>query len=383
MMDDSGDSSAAGRIQQKMRRLLLQLRQPQWDRGHHVNLSKPVVYYEEAHFRDRPYNVPLFILRTTPCSWLSAGGCSMCNYHLVSAMAEAVSREQLASQIDFVVAQVQGRELPYILVTSAGSFLDDREIPEDMRLELLRRLAKAGLGALSFECRASFLTDRARLRRCAEAFEGGTLQVGIGLESADAFIRNVIVHKGLSEATIDSALGALSAEHIAYYFYVMLGKPFMSLAEDLADTVATISRAFDLGASMVVLETMNIQPYTLTKLLYSQGLYEPPSLWLAIEALQRLPMRLRRRVAIKGYEKAEPMPEALPSTCARCCDTVRLCLRRWNLERKWSVLNEARERCDCHEAFLCRLALALPKEPLMSRVEDSLDHLLNLAPATR
>ncbi len=377
MIPTASHASALAKLQRKVRQLLRHLRAAQWAHPTCGGLDRPALYHEEANVRGRPYNVPLFILRTKPCSWLGAGGCSMCNYHLASAMGRPVSRDQLLAQIDFVISQVQGRELPYILITSAGSFLDDRELPEDLRLTLLRRLAAAGLRSLSFECRANFLRDRSRIRKCVEAFAGGALQVGIGLESADPFIRNVIVNKGLPQSVLDSAVATLKSEGVAFYFYVMLGKPFMTPGEDLADTVTTISRAFDLGGFMAVLETVNIQPYTLTKLLYSQGLYSPPNLWSAIETLRRLPAHIRQYVPIKGYEKAEPMPEAFPSTCALCCDSVRAELRRWNLDRQWTALERATCTCDCYADFRRELDRTPSEEPLPARVERVVDHLLD------
>lgn len=364
-------------IQHKIKLIMKYLRKPQWELYSYSNLKTPIVYTEEANFKGKPYEVPLFILRTSPCFWLTSGGCSVCNYHLVSAMGRKVGLEDLRAQIDFVINYIRGYELPYILLTTSGSFLDNREIPEDLRLEILCRLANAGLRTLSFECRAEFLINRTQMRKCVDAFKGGKLQVGIGLESADPFVRNVILNKGLLDDTILQAIEALKAESISYYFYIMTGKPFMTYAEDLKDTLSTISYAFKLGGSMVVLETINIQPYTLTKLLYDLGFYRPPSLWLAIEVLSKLSLIERKNVPIKGFEKAAPMPEVIPDSCENCRFFVRNALRKWNLNRDWTEIeNVLLYNCKCYSNFKYEIDQNIPQISLIDRVESKINILL-------
>jgi radical SAM enzyme (TIGR01210 family) len=289
-------------------------------------------------------------------------------------MATPVSPDDLRSQIDEVFRNVNGRDLPYILLTTSGSFLDEREISQELRVYALRLMAKAGLRALSFECRAEFLTDCSRLRAISEAF-GGTLQAGIGMESSDPFVRNVILHKGLQDKTILKAVSALRTSGIGYYFYVMVGKPFLTLREDLIDTLKTIEQCFLLDASMVVLETVNIQPHTLTKALYDEGFFTPPSLWMAIEVLSNLPLSQRRMIAVKGFEKAAPTPEVLPDTCPNCRDRVRAAIRDWNLFRDWDRLLDRVGSCSCLEAFKQKLSADLDPTHLSKRVESGLSSL--------
>jgi len=186
----------------------------------------------------------------------------------------------------------------------------------------------------------------------------------------------VVLHKGLTDESIDRATQALRAEGVGYYFYVMVGKPYMTVAEDLADTIATVNYAFELGGSMVVLEMINVQPHTLTKVLYARGVYRPPAIWLGIEVLRHLKPQYRHLVPIKGYEKAEPMPEVFPDTCNSCRDRVRSALREWNLRRNWHDLERTTKMCECRREFEDRIAQGVPTEPLWERVEAALDSLI-------
>ena len=364
----------AKKLKRMMQKIMLNLRQQQ-EQFPKLNYNKPVIYKEEANFRGKAYDVPLFIMRTTPCFWLKAGGCSVCNYHLGSAMNYKVSHNELLLQIDEVIRYINGRELPYILFTTSGSFLDDKEIPEDIRLYALKKTAKTGLKRLSFECRAEFLVNRNRLRKCVEVFEGGQLQAGIGLESTNPFVRNIIIHKGLQDSVISKAIDAMRNEGIGYYFYIMLGKPFMTPKEDFWDTVKSIRNAFDLGANMVVLEMINVQPFTLTNLLYNLGLYKPPSLWLAIEVLRIFSNDMRRKIAIKGFEKAAPTPLVFSDTCVSCREKVKRAIQKWNYTREWSVLKDI-NNCDCYNRFLKSFNQDIQEESLDRRVEKNLYNLI-------
>lgn len=362
------------KLNRMMQKIMLNLRQHQ-DQFPTLNYQKPVIYTEEANFKGKAYEVPLFIMRTSPCFWLKAGGCSVCNYHLESAMKYKVSSDELLLQIEEVIKHIKGRELPYILLTTSGSFLDDNEIPEEIRLHALKKLAENGLKSLSFECRAEFLVNRSRLKKCVEAFNGGNLQAGIGLESANPFIRNVIIHKGLQDSVISNAVNAMKNEGIGYYFYIMIGKPFMTQKEDFSDTVESIHKAFELGGNMVVLEIVNVQPFTLTNLLYDLGLYKPPSLWLAIEVLLKFSKDNRRKIAIKGFEKAAPMPQVFADTCISCREKVKKAIREWNYTRKWSVLENI-NNCDCYDRFLNSFNQDIEEEKLEKRVENKLYNLI-------
>ncbi len=364
------------KLKRMMYKIMRELRQHQ-EQFPSLNYQSPVIYTEEANFNGKAYEVPLFIMRTAPCFWLKAGGCSVCNYHLESAMNYKVSHEELYVQIEEVIRHIRGHEFPYVLLTTSGSFLDDREIPEEMRLYALTKLAENGLKCLSFECRAEFLVNRNRLKKCVEAFRGGKLQAGIGLESANPFIRNVIIHKGLKDSVIYKAVESMKAEGISYYFYIMIGKPFMTQKEDLSDTVETIYKAFELGGNMVVLEIINVQPFTLTNLLYDIGLYKPPSLWLAIEVLRNFSNADRRKIAIKGFEKAAPMPQVFADTCILCREMVKKAIRQWNYTREWSVLENINNTCDCYNRFLHSFNQDIQEEKLDKRVERILYNLID------
>ncbi|MBK3734257.1 hypothetical protein GAY29_14290 [Azospirillum brasilense] len=275
----------------------------------------------------------------------------MCNYELL-AIDEGVEREDILKQVDRAVDTLGPMSrFHYVFITSQGSFFDRHEVDYQTRMEIAARLRRAGVKAVSTESEAKYCIDVRPLLEFREQL-GAPLSIGIGLEAADEFIRNVVVNKGLPLETFQKATAHLCQHHVGFYCYVSLGKPFLSVEEDISDAITAVNMCFDNGGFMAVLEMINIQPHTLTAHLYHRDRYVPPSLWTGIATLLRLPDNIRSRVSLKGTEAdVEPVPLALPSGCPRCDTLLRNAIRQWNYERNVSVLRDVWGRCKCFEQW--------------------------------
>ncbi|MDO6967114.1 hypothetical protein [Rhizobium alvei] len=316
-----------------------------------VNTSEAVIYWEETCFEGTPYDVPLVILRTGPCRWFSAGGCTMCNYELM-AIDEGVSASDLLSQVDNAITRLGSlSKYEYVFLTSQGSFFDRFEVSGEQRLEIGRRLALANIRMMSTESEAKYCINTEPIEEFRSAL-GAPLSIGIGVEAFDPFIRNVIINKGLPEKTLRKATANLSEKRIGFYTYVTLGKPFLTPKEDITDAVSATVMSFELGAFMCVLEMINIQPYTLTNHLREKGRYKPASLWTGIRTLLDLPDTIRHRVSLKGVEAdIEPVPLELSDSCPHCQGRLRSAITSWNYHREIDALKSVWGKCECFSAW--------------------------------
>jgi archaeosine synthase beta-subunit len=338
------------------------------------NSREPVIYWEETNVLGKPYLVPLVILRTRPCRWFSSGGCVMCNYELM-AIDEGVSDNDVLTQVEFAVKHLGGdlSKYPYILLTSQGSFLDDEEVGAELRNRILRLFWDAGLQAISTESEARYCIDAARIANLKLSFPG-QISVGIGLEAADDFIRNSIINKGLPLQKLVDASTMLKISGINFYTYISLGKPFLSIEEDVDDALTAVALSLDLGAIMTVVEMINIQPHTLTEKLWRKDLYAPCSLWLGIELLSRLPVELRQQTSIKGFDAdIEPSPLALPKSCSKCDTRLRTAMNEWNFQRSFTDLVRSADTCECRPVIG---EIQTDRAMLESRVTEALTELV-------
>ncbi len=320
------------------------------------------IYYEEVRLHGQddplrgPYVMPLVTLRTNPCRWSTSAGCVMCGYHL-GANRQQVTDEMLVAQTEDAIARLNPQVYPSLVFTSNGSFFDRAEVSDEVRPLLARKLHDAGFQYLVVESRPEYLTSE-RLRALAKAFSPDgpvstgrfPLSVSFGLESANDFVQRYCINKGRRRADYRAAFDLLRQEGYAYDCYVLLGKPFMTAREDVADAINTIRFAVDHGADYVFVMVTNMVDYGLTSYLHERGRYQLPSLWRAVELLERLPDRYRRHVQVKGISHAPVSPRYYARTCELCTEHVKGAINFWNQTGEVEHIRSI-HRCACRQKF--------------------------------
>ena len=92
------------------------------------------IYYEESCRNKEPYIFPIITLRTNSCWWYrTAGGCSMCNYQEYSALDRKITDKNLIAQFEWALDRLKPvHKYPDIHITSSGSFMDPKEISDNV-----------------------------------------------------------------------------------------------------------------------------------------------------------------------------------------------------------------------------------------------------------
>ena len=319
------------------------------------------IYYEEVRLhspddpRRGPYVMPLVTLRTNPCRWASNAGCVMCGYHLGARRAE-VHAEHLIAQTRDAIRRLNPETYPTLVFTSNGSFLDPFEVPDDVRPRLLTMLREAGFRFVVMETRPEFIT-RERLRDIAKAFSPDTphgqklpLSISFGVESSSDFIQRYCINKGRRRKDYEAAFELLKSEGYGFDCYVLLGKPFLTAQEDVADALTTIRFAIEHGAEYVFVMVTNMVDYSLTAYLEERGRYRLPSLWRAIDLLERLDERERAVVQIKGISHAPVEPRKYARTCEVCTEHVKGALNFWNMTGEYEHIRSIHP-CSCRDTY--------------------------------
>lgn len=337
-----------------------------------VDHGGAAIYYEEATYEGRPYNLPLIILKTAPCRWLlSHGGCTTCNYQQVASF-KPVDPDRVLEQLDDALHRLGGPgRYPYLHLTSSGSFLDPREIGDDLLVRLCDRLHRYGVELLSTECRADLLDDSRRLDLFRRAFPG-RISVGIGVESQNEVVRNLCMFKGVTNAQVETAFRNLKERDMDFHAYILLGKPFLTEGENVRDALETVRFTLERGGSALLM-LANLQPNTLTHAMWRAGRYALPSLWAPIEVLERLDPQQRSWVSVKGIDKAVPQPMVFQKSCDVCTPIVRNALVGYNWTMDYRIIEQVLTCCPCREEW--RNALADDPRPVPQRVAEGLAQL--------
>lgn len=356
------DVSAPIKVMKSIRRLYDFGSLPIWDP------KTCFIYFEDSIYEDRPYFLPIVVLRTKPCSWLiKGGGCLMCDYQRVAALKDRnVTDKDIINQAKWALRRLRPRErFPYVHVASSGSTLDPKEMSDKVLIKILSLAEKAGVKTFGIETRPEYLLDEYRLDLMTDNFQGN-FSIGIGLESSDEFIRHYCVNKGFRTVTFDKAVEKVTRRGMEFFAYVMLGKPFLTIREDIEDAVKSIRYTLEKGG-LALLMVANLQPNTLVHWLWKRNMYGVPSLWAAIRVLEMLNPGEREKVAVKAFDKAVPMPQQFATNCEQCTSTIRNALVGFNFTADFSLLESVGNYCDCKTMWEAEFNRD-PELPLRERV---------------
>ncbi len=305
------------------------------------NLNKPVSFWldKELFWENNGIEDCLtIILRTRGCYWAEKSGCVMCGYNVESE--RHITQQNLANQIDFVKREVEklGKPPKIIKVFTSGSFFDPSEMSEETRSKIYTFVEEVEAEKLIVESRPEFV-------RNAKEVSGRDfiLEVGIGLESADDFIRNKIINKGFTFESFSKASRFLKDNDFSVKAYLLLKPPFVSEGEAMHDAVISSKTLIERGlADIISLNLMNIQSGTYVEKLWQRGFYRPPWLWSAVEVLRNVK-------EMDGLIISDPVAAGKrrgPHNCGKCDAEFAKTIKEFSLSQDLRDLNV---ECECEK----------------------------------
>jgi radical SAM enzyme (TIGR01210 family) len=151
----------------------------------------------------------------------------------------------LTTQLEKVLDTLDGAPPDRLKLYNASNFFDERAVPSE-DLAGIARLA-APFAAVTVESHASTIGPKtlAFARRIP-----GRLEVAVGLETIHP-VAAAQINKRLDLARFDLAASFLSENGIDLRVFVLLGTPYVPVAESVAWTVRAVEYAAERGASIV------------------------------------------------------------------------------------------------------------------------------------
>jgi hypothetical protein len=237
--------------------------------------SEPEAVWKEKDMSSgRTVNAMVVIMRTSGCAWAKTGGCTMCGYGQASM--NGVTPEDLMKQIDDVLRRYDNE--PFVKIYTSGSFLDDNEVPPNVREKIFDSFK--GAERILFESRPEFVNDDV-LRTIPK-----NVTVALGLESSNPEVLEVSIRKGFTPE--DSRIAGLKIKNagLKVRTYVLLKPLYLSEKEAIEDAVSSI-RFADEFSDEISVNPVNVQKFTLIERIWKKGGYRPPWIWSLIEVLKR------------------------------------------------------------------------------------------------
>jgi len=225
----------------------------------------------------------VLILRTNGCSWAKHGGCTMCGY--ADASMSGVTSDDLMKQVDSAVQRYNGEK--FVKIYTSGSFLDDNEIPSEVRDRIFDTFKDAD--RLLFESRPEYITEDV-LKTIPK-----NVTIALGLESSDEEVLTKSVRKGFTPADSRNAGLLIKREGLTVRTYLLLKPPYLSERDAINDAISSAVFA-DEFSDEISINPVNVQRSTLLERMWKKGDYRPPWIWSLTEVLKRCSGNVNSRI---------------------------------------------------------------------------------------
>lgn len=407
------------------------IREIQRKRLTNISLSLRKRYYhesiEENCYYDSPHGIggnmsesigswPEFIFRGTFCRRTFKGYCSPCFYSQFSIEKKEkgenyinMIRHQFEYVIDdfdnLVVKRQYGtckrRYITFVL-TPTGSYFDDEEFPQSLRIEMLEKLFQKSKQyeqgfQLIIECHCKDWNkldfNSTYTKKEIQLLRKLNTKVLFGFESADEYVRNILYNKNLEMDEFIKAYTEVTNEGLGVGIFIFAGLFSMNDALTIQDVCNSICFALDRGISPVIM-FQNVQQYTITDLLFQKkeiNLIEP---FTVMEIILCLISEIEKRDEeqsewlIADPKGGPPIPEFNIFDCAQITSQE-------NANRIYSMVHELRMSRDFQKFkieaqklkltenyadYMKMLADCFGKEKLIEntdRLLDRAEHIIN------
>ncbi len=247
-----------------------------------TNFTKPVSAWSEKDLLEKEVvDTFVIIFKTKGCSWALESGCSMCGYFNDSAF-EDISGKDLLSQFENAMQKYNGER--FVKIFTSGSFLDEKEISVNVRKKILKKLYETA-DKVSVESRPEYITNES-LSKIKDLYKNKIFEIGIGLETADNFIREKIINKGFTFEDYTKAADIMKKNNVQLKTYALIKPPFLSEKQAIEDSLETVEKIKDI-TDIVSFNPVNVQRNTYVRYLWNRKMYRPPWLFSIIEILEK------------------------------------------------------------------------------------------------
>ena len=320
-----------------------------------MNRRPAQVEWIPAQVQGRPGFRLMVILTAPGCAYArTSGGCTNCGFPQTFGTGRPVSTEDYVAQIKAALARIPaGIQAPVeVDLYNSGSYFNPEEVPELAQSAMLAlTAARQEVASLLVETRPEYVTA-ARLEEALSACGGKTLEVGIGLESANPEILSRRIHKGYTWEQFAAAAQLMAGAGAGLVAYVLLKPINTSERKAIEDSVATARKVLALGHELkcptrVALEPCFVAPQTPLYHAFEQGRYRPPWLWSVAEVVSRIAPLGR---VLVGLSDEGMNPLQAPHNCEHCTGRFRHALAAFNQTQDATGLSAV--SCECHKRWL-------------------------------
>ena len=323
-------------------------------------LNKPVSFWiKEDRLLNEIGKDFTIILRTRGCNWAlgETGGCSMCGY-IQDANIEGVNSNQIINQFDFALQnkldEIENDEYNYVIkLFNSGSFFDESEITQQVRTHIYEKIAEIKkLKEIVVESRVEYITPE-NLREIRDFLKNKYIEIGIGLETSDDYIRNNYINKGLVFEDFKKSAQLCKEYSIGIKAYLLFKPPFLNEIGAIDDCENSIKTLINLNINTISINPLNIQKGSLVEHLWYQNRYRPPWFYSLIKCLKKsITQKDLEKIRILSAPSGAGTKRGIHNCLKReCNENMMEILRNFVLNQDLNYIEKDYNMCNCRTKY--------------------------------
>lgn len=283
---------------------------------------------EDENLNGKRTKAFVIILPTKGCYW---DNCSMCGY--TNDSFPDIKDEEIYFYFKKAIMNFNNEKI--VKIFCSGSFLNDKEISEEVQLKILNEI---NVERIIIESRAEFITEE-KLKELNK-----NIMIAIGLESSNNFILKNSINKGFTYEEYLEKARLIKKFGLKLKTYILIKPPFLTEKESIDDCIKT---AIDVEkfSDEISFNAVNVQKNTLVEYLWKRKEYSPPYLWSVVEILKRSKEKTKARL----ISSPSGFGNRTAHNCGKCDKEVLNAIREFSLSQDLSVFDGL--DCECKEKW--------------------------------
>jgi radical SAM enzyme (TIGR01210 family) len=299
------------------------------------------------------------ILRTRGCSWSlsESGGCSMCGY-IQDAVNEDINQEHIKNQFDYAynnkIKEIINDNDNYVIkIFNSGSFFDDFEITEDVRKYIYEKIEDIdNVKEVVVESRIEYINSE-KIKTFNEYLKGKYVEIAIGLETVNDYIRNHYINKGMQFDDFIKAIKMCLGEDIGVKAYLLFKPLFLNEQGAIDDCITSINSLIDLKINTISINPLNIQRGTLAEYLWYQNRYRPPWFHSLFKVLKKsLNQNNLKQLRVLSDPSGAGTKRGIHNCLKKECETsAKKALKNFVFSQDLELLEQQEDECSCRNKY--------------------------------
>ena len=314
---------------------------------------KPAYYrISQVNIEGKESHRLMMVLKTKGCEYAhKTGGCTVCGF--INHADQNITSRDIFAQVDFALETCDLSSVGEIDILTLGSFFNDSEVELSTRLAIMERLAKIKqVLRVSIESRAEYVTVE-KIKEIKQALGNDKiLEFGIGLESADDYLRNKVIKKGLTKKAFEQTVAKVKESGANLLTYLLIKPPHISEQEAINDAVKSAAYIFEVAKKYGVSARAAFEPVfvcenTPLENLYLNARYRLLNLWSVVEVIIKAHSY---GCIFVGLSDEDLSLTRMPYSCQLCNEKIVFEIEAFNRTQDISGLLHL--DCQCKTAYL-------------------------------